>query len=121
MDPNALKFGSGSPLLGGSSAINEAIARRGQGASAMSAVGGSAPTAQAMPMPPQGSAMPPQPEGMPAPVPTPSQGLPQGKADSEIILEALSNRLKSDSKIKESQNIPPTPAPTPTISENLGF
>lgn len=127
MDPNAMRFGSGSPLLGGTSALNEAIARRQTGdAGAMSVVGGAAPTAQAMPQAPQGQAMPPMGDmSMPsmgaAPLPAGAapvagQPLPQGPTDSEIILNALSSRLKSDSKIKEAQAIPPTPTPAPTPS-----
>jgi hypothetical protein len=117
MDPKMM-FGTGSPLLGGTDALNEAIARRGGDASAMAQVGGAAPTAQPMPVAPTSGGMPPTggsadmsmgaplPQGAP---PIPGQPLPQGQSDSEIILNALATRLKSDSKIKEAQNIPPTP------------
>lgn len=118
MNPQQMQFGSGSPLLGGTSALNEAIARRATGeAGAMSAVGGAAPTAQPMPIAPQGSSMPPTGDmSMPSTMgaaPMPGQPLPQGTSDSEIILQALSNRLKSDSKIKEAQAIPPKPPTSP--------
>jgi len=116
MNPS-LQFGSGSPLLGGSSPINEAIARRATGdVGATAQVGGGSPIAQPMPgAMPQGSAIP---QGMP---PIPGQPLPQGPSDSEIILNALSARLKSDSKIKEAQAIPPTPTPVPTPSPVAGL
>jgi hypothetical protein len=115
MNPQQMQFGTGSPLLGGTDALNEAIARRGGDASAMAQVGGAAPTAQPMPQAPTTGGMPPTgdmsmgaplPQGAP---PIPGQGLPQGRSDSEIILNALATRLKSDSKIKEAQAIPPTP------------
>lgn len=111
-----MKFGNASPLLGngGVSAINEALQRRGIDISALSQVGTNAPTSQPMPVAPQGASLPPtgavdmsatQP-------PQPQMGtppLPQGQTDSEIILQALSKRLASDSKIKEAQNIPQVP------------
>ena len=105
-----MRFGTGSPLLGGTDALQEAIARRQTGeAGAISQVGGAAPTAQPMPMAPEMGGMPPMAPEAPAPM-----GLPQGPTDSEIILKALSARLQSDSKIKESQSIPPKPTPAPT-------
>lgn len=114
MNPNEMQFGSGSPLLGGTSDLQEAMARRGVDASILNQVGGASPIAQPMPQAPMGQSMPPT--GAPTPVGTPTMGqpLPQGQTDSEIILNALSARLKSDSKIKESAVIPPKPTPVPT-------
>lgn len=109
MEPS---FGSGSALLGGTDALKEAMARRGQGVSTMAQAGGSAPTAQGMPQAPQGSAMPQgAPGGLP-PMPgnaPPVPGMLNGSPEAELIINALSNRLKSDSKIKEAQAIPPEP------------
>jgi hypothetical protein len=100
---NQMRFGSGSPLLGGTSALQEAAARRGVDVSALSQVGGAAPTAQPIPMAPQGPSMPPTGDmsmGAPAPLPVgapemPGQPLPAGPTDSEIILKALTARLQS--------------------------
>lgn len=117
MDPNTLQFGSGSPLLGGSSAIQEAMARRGVDASILQQVGGNAPTAMPMPQQPQSGVM----GQMPSPDATmqgavPQQGVPQGSDEASIILNALATRLKSDSKIKESQAIPPQPPKLPGMA-----
>lgn len=121
MEPN---FGTGQNLLGNTDAIKEAMARRGVDMSVLQGVSSSSPNFMQVPQAPQGPSMPPQgapmdmsqqpaqpPLQMPqAPsIPQMGQPLPQGQSDSEIILNALSARLKSDSKIKEAQNIPQVP------------
>ena len=107
-----MQFGSTSPLLGndGVAALNEAIARRQTGdVSAMAQVGTNSPIAQPMPQAPTGQSMPPTGQPMPQAPALMGQPLPQGQSDAEIILSALSARLKSDSKIKEAQAIPQVP------------
>ena len=94
-----MQFGSGSQLLGGTSALNEAMARRGVDASVLNQVGGNAPNAMPMPGAPSPVPMGAPQGGMPqAPVPTPSAPM----SESELIIKALSEKLKSESKIKES-------------------
>lgn len=94
MDPNALRFGSGSPLLGGTQSIQP-------GVPALSQVGGASPIAQPLPQQPTSGVM--------GQTPDMGMGMPQGSDEATIILNALINRLKSDSKIKEAQAIPPKP------------
>jgi hypothetical protein len=101
MDPNAMRFGSGSPLLGGTQSIQS-------GVPALSQVGGASPISQPMPQPPTSGVMGQTPDmAMQGAVPQP--GMPQGSDEASIILSALSNRLKSNSKIQEAQAIPPKP------------
>lgn len=108
-----MQFGSGSPLLGGTDALTQAMQLRGAGASALGQVGGGAPTAQPMPMPPTGVGNPP-PQGNMQGMPTPDAmqgGMPQGSSEAELIIKALSERLKHDSKIKQAQSVPQQPQP----------
>lgn len=100
-----MRFGSGSPLLGGTSALQEALARRGVDASILQQVGGNAPTAMPASPPLQGSTMPMP--AMSSASSTATSPLPSGTPEAELILKALSERLRSDSKIKEAQAIPP--------------
>lgn len=61
---------------------------------------------------------PPQPQGMPSPMAggPPMGGMPQesplgaGLTDTQLILKALTEKLKSESKIKEAQMIPQEPS-----------
>ncbi len=100
------QFGSGSALLGGTSALQEAMKSRGVDASVLNQVGGGAPTAQAMPMPPQGGQGMPMPQG-PSQSPQAPQGAPQqailGTPEAEIILKALSKRLEHQSDMENAQ------------------
>jgi len=95
MDPNSFRFGNASPLLGGTQAIQP-------GVPAIEQVGGASPISQPMPQMPSASPM----SGMSAPQGAP---MPQGSDEATIILQALINRLRSNSKIKEAQAIPPKP------------
>jgi hypothetical protein len=93
------QFGSGSALLGGTSAIQEAMKRRGVDASVLNQVSPASgmPGANVLPtsapaplgnmaqMPPQG-----QDQG---------QGLPTGSSEAELIIKALAQRLKDLTKL----------------------
>jgi len=102
----------GAAIGGMTPELEAAVSRRGGGAAmqppAMSQVSNTAPTfdptAQGAPIPPMQGLM-----GQSTPQPTQSMGQPTGSDEAQIILNALSARLKSDSKIKEAQSIPPMP------------
>ena len=110
MNPNTGSFGA---AIGGADPIQEAMARRGGGA------GGAGATAQSSmtqtPIPAQVPQTNPQ---MPQSSPSMGvntgviSGMPPKPAESELIIRALSDRLKTFSKIEESQAIPPTPTLT---------
>src|SRR3990167_5086804 len=99
----AIAPGAGDP-------IQEALARRGAG-------GGGAPTTaqSSMTQTPIPAQVPQTNPSMPQSSPsmgvnTPSVvGMPPKPAESELIIRALSDRLKTFSKIEESQAIPQTP------------
>lgn len=103
-----LNFGSGSALLGQGSgdAISEAMARRNMGQAGVTAQqtpasAGFDPSIQVPPAPQSPAPMAPA-----APVSTPAPatgGLPSESMEATTIIKALTERLKSDSKIKESQ------------------
>lgn len=91
------QFGSGTPLLGGTNPLAEAMQRRGIDTSVLNQVGGGSPIAQPMPQAPQGG------QGMPqANSQMGSTQLPQG-SESELIIKALSERLKHFNKMEETQ------------------
>ncbi len=99
-------FGSGSQLLGGTSPLAEAFARRGVDISVLNqqspASGGFNPSA-VPPMAPTGSPAPAAPTGAPQPATMNSMGGISQPDDSQLIIKALIEKLKSDSKIKEAQ------------------
>lgn len=106
-------FGIGENILGGTDPIQQALARRrnGQSTSPLSQVSGSAPSFQsgaapASPMPAPQGAMPTQ--GAPTGAPVG----PVEKAETELIINALGERLKAISKVEYAKIVPPTP-PTP--------
>lgn len=108
MDQRAPQFGSGSNLLGDTSALQKLMAESGIPANALQQVSGAAPTAQPN-MAPQQALGGPAPQGMaPAAQAAPSapQGLPSGSAEADTIIKALSSRLSSISKQQEPQPIP---------------
>jgi len=101
------QFGSGSQLLGGTTALQQAMQSRGVDSSVLNQVGGNSPIAQPMPQPPQSvGGMPPQagqamqPQGQSQ---TPSNPLQMGTSESEIILKALSKRLEHNSNLESAQ------------------
>jgi len=112
MDPNQASFGSGSPLLGGTGALEEAMSRRGMtGGGALDqqspASAGFDPSMAASP-PPTAQA-----PGIPS-TPSPLMGGPTGGAEAntpeaQLIIKALSQRLGSLSKQNEAQTIPQAP------------
>ena len=91
MDPS---FGSGSQLLGDTSALEAAMAESGVPVSALNKVSGSAPTAQPNMAPaqlPQANA--PQPKPASAGAPAAPTGLPAGNPEAQMIVRALGSRL----------------------------
>ena len=113
MDPNTGSFGA-AIAPGAGDPILEALQRRGAGqspATAQSSIS-QTPTPGAIP---QGA-----PSAIPAPTSAPQTGvsalgaggMPPQTSESELIIRALTDRLKTFSKIEESQAIPPKP-PTP--------
>src|SRR3990167_5429085 len=100
-----------SPAGASADPIMEAITRRQMGASPTTAQSSMSqtPTPAAIP---QGapSAIPPEATGAPQMgVSGNIAGMPPQPAESELIIRALSDRLKTFSKIEESQAIPPKP------------
>jgi hypothetical protein len=106
MDPQA-SFGNASPLLGGQSPLQTVMAQRGAGQSVLNQVTPNSPNFNPMTQPaspPTGSAMPPQAGApVPTPVPTPtmpqSTGMPVPDSESQLIIRALSQRLKDLTKL----------------------
>ena len=124
MNPNSTGSFGGS--IGGSESIKAALARRGLGqAGATSQVSPGAATfdpatqgqgiqGQAPQTPPMGGTVPsaPMPQGAPttpqAPAPMTPMGTPTtGGGESDLIIKALAERLKSNSKIQEATVMPP--------------
>lgn len=102
-------FGSGSALLGGTSPLQQVMAQGGPALNQQSPASAGFNPSMVPPAPPTSSAMPqissPQPQEQALP---PEMGqLPITKSDTEIILAALTEKLKSESKIKEAQSLPP--------------
>ena len=110
-------YGSFGSAIGGGSAISAALQRRrtGDSVSPLSQVSGAAPSfSGAAPMPPTPAPQGTMPTGTPMGAPT-AVG-PVEKSETELIINALGERLKSISKVelaKVSPPTPPTPAPTP--------
>lgn len=112
-------FGSlmGGQNLGGMDALKAAMDRRGGvGGGSMQQSASSAGGQPPMPMAPQGGGgMPPG--GQPLPMgmggqhqsPGMGGGLPPETSESILLIKALGARLASDSKIRESQSLPPKP------------
>lgn len=105
---------------GGGSAIQEAMARRGIGATSMDqrgpsapgatppmpSMGGGAPLGAApapSPLPPQ-MGMPPAPAAPPVGLPMGAPPAPQGSPEASIIISALKERLNHLSKVENAQN-----------------
>lgn len=108
------QFGSTSPAIGDTSALKEAMSSRGVDSSILDQQGsGSAGFDPNMiPSSPQ---IPPQ--GVPQPEPTGAVGLPQGSPESQIIIEALNQRLASISKQEEQQTKAQIQPPQPQVPQ----
>ena|SRR3990167_8224160 len=91
--------------------IQEAMARRGQGGAPTTAQSSMTQT----PIPASVPTTNPAPQTVPMGQGTaPIAGLPPQTKESELIIRALTDRLKTFSKIEESQAIPPKP-PEPAM------
>lgn len=113
---NTGSFGS---AIGGSQSIKDALARRnlGQGAATQQVsptAPGFDPSTQA-PQPPLGQAPQMPPTGTTAPqvaapqAPLTPMGTPSGSGDDNLIIKALSEKLRSNAKILEAALSQPTP------------
>lgn len=115
MDPRALQFGSGTDLLGGSDALNQAIARRstGQGAPTQAVTPSSAtfnPELQAPQLPnPQSTPASTVPPGSVDPMSQGAQlGMPTSNTaqENQLIIKALSSKMNSNAAIEKAQSQP---------------
>lgn len=87
-----MQFGTGSPLLGGKSPLEQVMAQSGQGQSAMNQVTPNAATFNPNTQPAQ-----PVPTPQPSPMgaaPQPQQMQTMGNSESQIIIKALTEHLK---------------------------
>ncbi len=92
------QFGSGSNIIGDTSALRQVMQSQGVDPGILNQVSGAAPTAQ------PNMAKPPLPQGGGAPMPaqqaTPQgTGLPMGSPEAQTIVKALGSRLGSLSKM----------------------
>lgn len=109
-------FGSFGSAIGGGSAISAALQRRrtGDSVSPLSQVSGAAPSfSGAAPMPPTPAPQGAMPTGAPTGAPTGGAG-PSPTSEAELIIKALSERLRSLSKVDIAKLEPPQLAPAPT-------
>lgn len=113
-----MQFGSGSPLLGGASALQQVMQQQGPAQQSPASAGFDPSSVQQMQ---SSTGAPPMPAGqlMPGGTPQgPQAGLPDGSNEAHVILDALNTRLKSLSKQDEMKVKATMPPPTPQAPMN---